>query len=175
MKSLYYISVIYLVIVTIIHIITLVVIDTSFLSFSFMFVCQIGCMGLIGYGLAVGKRGTEEKPSIFGVFKGLPSYISKIAIGVVVYVALLISFFIYSAINVDYDTKDGVTAVYENKIYQLQNRYGKFIKNITEEEYHLYNTRGKRIFSAVWIVIGGMATASFYKTYKSEEINEDVT
>lgn len=48
------------------------------------------------------------------------------------------------------------------------------MKNITEEEYHLHNTRGKRIFSAVWIVIGGMATASFYKAYKGKETNEDV-
>ncbi|WP_338792637.1 hypothetical protein [Bernardetia sp. MNP-M8] len=168
MKSIYYFSVLYLVIVIIIHITSLILIDTSFFGFSLMGICQVICIALFGCALIIESKKTKKKPDIFSVFEKLPSYFSKIAIGLVMYVVLIFFLAIYNPDD-SYDSKEGIRAVFQNNTYQLRTRYGKFIKNITEEEYHLHNTKGIRVFSAAWILFGGLAVATLYKNAQEEK------
>lgn len=95
------------------------------------------------------------------VYKKCPSWL--IAICVISFIYAGINFFIF--LNSYTGSADII-----NGQYVLQNK-GSVIKNITEEEYHEYNTTGTRAFSGHWLVFYSVAAVILFPSKKQEEAN----
>lgn len=81
------------------------------------------------------------------LFKYAPTWLTVIAIVSFIYAFINFIFFFF--------TQEG-TPLMENGQYILQ-QHGKFIKIITEQEYHHYNASELRGFSGHWLAFYGMA------------------
>lgn len=95
------------------------------------------------------------------VFKGVPQWLKIMVFGSFFYAIL--NFFLFAS------SQDGTPALQDGQ-YILHN-HGKFIKNITEQEYNDYKANELRGFSGHWLLFYGLAAAILFP-FKKQENNE---
>ncbi len=95
------------------------------------------------------------------IFKNAPSWMSVLAI--ICFYYAIVNFILFI---LDADALGGAN-IRDGK-YVLENR-GKFIRNITEEEYHHAKAAMLRGFSGHWLVFYGFAATILYPFNKTED------
>lgn len=159
LRKIFYLSVSLWSIAIVINILTIFNIDVAD-SFPFVWILHLGIFAIIlpiilSQAGSKNDKATRQKFNLIAVFKGAPIWIPILAIGGIVCAIIGLIFFMESSIDgtVAFDTETG---------YYLHNR-GKFIKNITEEQYHIYNAEILQGFSTVWIWFYGFGMAMLHK------------
>lgn len=160
-KYLFYIALLGYISVILIHGFTIFGIDLTS-KFPFVWIFHLGAIIIMFPVIReLNKRpelSTLEKDSFsynsfFGIiFKSTPSWLKYLAqFG-----------FIYAVMNFIYflATNNG-TPELQNGVYSLQ-EHGNFIREISEQDYHLEKAKNLRGFSGHWIAFFGIATAILF-------------
>lgn len=160
-KTLFYIALLGSISAITVHILSILGVDVAD-TLPFIWALHIGIFVVwIPTILSLKKLQKQNKKA--NAFTLLTKNKPKWLLGLIIVIAAYTGFnFIFSI------SKTGGTTSNKNGVYSLQNR-GKYIRNITKEEYHLHGANTLRGFSGHWILFYTIATIALYKGESKEE------
>jgi len=121
-------------------------------------------VGIFAVAIPMGiecKKEFGHKPKFRDTLAILPGWVQVIEIALTVYALLNFVIFVMGA--------EGGNPSFNNGIYSLE-VHGKFVRELTEEQYHLMKANTARGFSGHWLIFYFSPIAYFWLRKKSSEI-----